>query len=484
MEFLRVQNGKLVTSTGQSIALRGVNIGGWMNLENFINGFPGSESHLRLLMKQELGEGKAAFFFDRLLDHFFNEEDLIFLKKWGINVVRLPLNYRHFEHDRSPFEYLSTGFERLDRILDACERNGIYAILDLHAVQGWQNGDWHCDNSSRHSLFWSHTQFQTRFYALWEEIAKRYRNRTVVAAYNVINEPLTNAPDGRFTRDDVYQPDWHIMNTVYNNVIHSIRTVDTLHLIMLEGDYYSLRFEGLDCPKDSQLIYSSHNYIWVGTSHLSEYPISRAGVFWDKEQINREFNSTDGFQVSQTNGIPLLVGEFGFNNHHADGKLYPQVQAVADQMEVYNQHGVHWTFWTYKDIGSMGWVQLDPESPYMQVISPALEAKKILSTDFGWLEGFKGEVEINIDKLSKLIGSYLPMVDAGVNKRYFAQAAMSTYTADQLQHLFINQFKGLTETHIDEILRSFEIKQCIKNDSLNDLISSKMKAPIISNSSN
>ena len=43
---------------------------------------------------------KATFFFERLLDHFFTEDDVAFMKACGATVVRLPLNYRHFESGR------------------------------------------------------------------------------------------------------------------------------------------------------------------------------------------------------------------------------------------------------------------------------------------------------------------------------------------------------------------------------------------------
>lgn len=41
----------------------------------FIAGYPGSEHGLRATMAQVLGEGKAQFFFDRLLD-YINEKYL------------------------------------------------------------------------------------------------------------------------------------------------------------------------------------------------------------------------------------------------------------------------------------------------------------------------------------------------------------------------------------------------------------------------
>ncbi len=191
MELLQVKNDQIVKTSGQPVHLRGTCVGGWMNMEDFINGFPGAEHTLRAVFAEELGPGKATFFFDRLLDYFLSEDDIAFMKQCGATVVRLPVNYRHFERDDCPFEYLEEGFKRLDQMLNWCEQHGLYAIIDLHAVQGWQNTDWHSDNASRHTLFWSTKQSQDRFVALWEVFARRYKGNTTIAGYNVMNEPAS-----------------------------------------------------------------------------------------------------------------------------------------------------------------------------------------------------------------------------------------------------------------------------------------------------
>jgi endoglucanase len=479
MDFLHILDEKIVNLQNQPVRLRGVNVGGWMNMENFINGYSGSESHLRALMAEELGQEKAAFFFERMLDYFLNEDDIRFLHETGVNVLRLPLNYRHFESDRTPFEYLEKGFQRLDQMLDWCEKYQVYVLLDLHSVQGWQNGDWHCDNSTRHATFWGQKQFQDRFFALWKTIAARYKNRAVVAAYNLINEPLSNAPFGRFCRDDQYKADWANFNRIYRQAIQTIRSVDDKHMIMLEGDYYSVLFEQIDRPLDPNVFFSSHNYIGVCTSQLQEYPVKMDGVMWNKNKIAAQFKETQAYEITQEFRIPLLVGEFGFNNQHASGISGHQLKAFADQIDAYNDNTAHWTFWTYKDIGSMGWIQLNQESAYARAIAPLLQAKDALRTDFGWLGGFPPDVAEHVNALSDKIGSYLPWVDACANKRYFAQAAMSTYTADQLQWVFVKAFVGKTETQLDEILQSLRFNQCIHNTELDQILESRFKSKLL-----
>ncbi len=45
--FLTVRGSKLVNQAGESVVLRGFGLGGWINMENFITGYPGNEEARR-----------------------------------------------------------------------------------------------------------------------------------------------------------------------------------------------------------------------------------------------------------------------------------------------------------------------------------------------------------------------------------------------------------------------------------------------------
>jgi aryl-phospho-beta-D-glucosidase BglC (GH1 family) len=188
MEFLRVKGDEIITAGGEPVRLRGFCLGGWMLMENFINGFAGNEAAFRAAVAKALGGKKAAFFFERMLHYFMTEDDIRFIASLGANTVRVPFNYRHFEDDRKPFKYKKEGFARLDRVIGWCRKHGIYAILDMHAVQGFQNTDWHCDNPGMFPWLYEHPHFQERAIALWQAIARRYKNEAGVAGYNLMNE--------------------------------------------------------------------------------------------------------------------------------------------------------------------------------------------------------------------------------------------------------------------------------------------------------
>ncbi|MBN1699198.1 MAG: glycoside hydrolase family 5 protein [Spirochaetales bacterium] len=465
MDILSVNKDVIVDNRGKEVRLRGYCIGGWMNMENFINGYPGAECDLRRIMGDIIGPSKAAFFFERLLHHFFREEDIMFIKECGFNTVRLPVNYRHFETDIEPFVYNDAGFGLLDTALGWCEKHGVYAIIDLHAVQGWQNSDWHCDNSSRHSFFWTHAHFQDRFAALWEEFARRYKGKGVVAGYNIMNEPQTGAPGGRFGIP--YTSDFPLINGLYKKAVTAIRRIDPHHIIFLEGDRFSRLFKGFDPPFAENLVYSSHNYNDAGFGP-GPYPGEICGKKWDREKEVEMFHKEEGTQFCMQHNVPLWVGEFGSVYNGKEEEIPDRLRAMEDQIGVFEEYGAHWTAWTYKDVGTMGLLTLDPESSYMRRIESILRAKRELTTDF-WMRWIPpGKARRALDEVADIGADVLdiPETQRREFRGFLAQAALSGYMSGRMQFVYAGMFKNLSETEIDRVLSSFDIESCRKNEPL------------------
>ena len=473
MDQLSVKGNQIVDPRGHEVRLRGTCVGGWLNMEDFIDAYPGAEHQLRATLARELGVGKAQFFFDRLLDHFFTEDDVIFIRSLGANVVRLPLNYRHFESDDRPFEYLEAGFHRLDQAVAWCAQHGLYVILDLHSCPGWQNTDWHCDNASRHTFFWQHPHFQERFVRLWQEFARRYRANSTIAGYNLMNEPVTNTPYGRFSSS--YTPNWEVINRVYRRAVEAVRAIDPDHIIFLEGDYYSSRFAGLDAPFAPSLVYSSHNYNAAGFGP-GHYPGAIAGQTWDLEKQRQVFAGAEGTQYSRRHNAPLWVGEFGAAYNGPVAEIPDRLRAMDDQLTVYNENRVHWTTWTYKDVHVMGWVQVAPDSAYLQAIRSVFQAKLDLSVDFwmGWIE--PTPVERKSIELARQVEQFIddPSIDPQANQKYLGQHLLSGYVAALMQPAYAHCFTGMSESKLDDVLASFEFRNCRPHAGLVDVLKKQL----------
>lgn len=478
MDLLQVQAGKIVDGDGNPVRLRGVGVGGWMNMENFINGYPGTEENLRRTMADVIGKEKAYHFFNEMLDHFFSEEDIVFIKDSGANVVRLALNYRHFESDDKPFEYRSEGFERLEKVIDWCEKHKIYAILDMHSVQGAQNTDWHSDNPTRHGLFWKHPHFQVRFIELWKKIAIRFSDKPCVAGFNVMNEPVTPADRGRYSSEHP-EPVFERLNSIYRRVVEAIREVNQNHIIFLEGDLFSNRFEGLDEPFAENLVYSIHNYI-PPTFHPGEYP----GVFmnskWNREAVVKDIVESEGFKFARKHGVPLWVGEFGADLNGPEEERPHRIKALKDQIDVFEELGIHWTLWCYKDVGVMGWTRVKPDSEYMKAIKPLREAKEKLSADF-WEDWKKPTMARDLIRLlTRHIDEVLcEYTDIRANEMFMRQAALSNYVGGLLQPLYAECFKDMDKDDISKVMESFDLGNCNINENITGCFGKHVQKPVV-----
>ena len=223
------------------------------------------------------------------------QQDARFIRSLGLNLVRLPFNYRHFEDDMNPTVLRESGLKHLDRVIKICADNEIYTILDLHAAPGYQNQDWHSDNPSQQALFWQHKHFQDRAVWLWEKIAERYKDNPWVAGYDPLNEPS--------------DPSGVLLRPFYQRVVAAIREIDPDHIIFLEGNRYSQDLSVLG-PPFPNVVYTLHDYAPPGFIYGGDVSghFTR-GEYFDKNVLHDRLIKNCRYMLE--NQTPIWVGEFG-----------------------------------------------------------------------------------------------------------------------------------------------------------------------------
>jgi hypothetical protein len=453
--FLKVEGSQILGDNGQSVRLMGFNVGEWLNMEGFITGFPGTESGLRAAIKNELGEEKAHVFFEGMLNNFVTESDVRHIASLGATVIRVPFNYRHFEDDSLPQRIKEESFTYLDRIVNWCATHKVYVILDLHAAQGWQNPDWHSDNPRRAVLVWTDETYVDRVTNLWIEIARHYKDERTVAGFNILNEPVSPTPEG--------------LNRVYRKVVEGIRKVDSDHLIFLEGNLFSTCFDELEPPFDRNLVYSCHNYTTPGLSK-GLYPGKMNGIWYDINKLRQDFKNRRAY-MSEHN-VPNWVGEFGsiyWNNRHDRCRL----RAVDDLLTVIDNYRDHWTIWTYKDIGMMGTVYVNPSSAWIKRIRRTNVIKKKLGLD-GW-EPFAQESIFMRTTVKKIVdGVRRATKNAELPYKQLKLTLNNTLSvvvlADFLLPFYASQFKDMSSDEIEHMMQSFRWEKCVRRDGLEQVL--------------
>src|SRR4029078_5458306 len=101
--LIRTSGSSFLGPDGQPLLLRGVCLGGWLNMENFITGYSANESLMRSEVAKVLGHDRADAFLEELVTRFFDEPDAAFLAESGFNLVRIAVGYKHLEDDARPF---------------------------------------------------------------------------------------------------------------------------------------------------------------------------------------------------------------------------------------------------------------------------------------------------------------------------------------------------------------------------------------------
>ena len=290
---LKVSGNHIVTEDGQEIRLRGVNIEDPFVLEN----------------QDITGDG--------LSDPHFSDAstDLSRVKELGANLVRVAVypGYYFLVGERYLTDYL-------DPMVDLTEKNGLYIIIDYHAIGrpgGWYPAEY--DNTL--------PNFPTRVYytdlnmavSFWETVAARYGNRTHVL-FDIYNEPADEKSDFKWG-------DWRPTGETLIAVILKHST----NLIVGPGPYWSSDLS--EVPNNPY----SHPNVVYGV-HI--YP----GSLNPGDNQTAEWDSRFG---SLSRQYPVIVSEWGFHNG-GDSVTNGTRTGYAEPLSKYmDEKNLHWLAYIY-----------------------------------------------------------------------------------------------------------------------------------------
>lgn len=462
--MLRVNGTSIVDANGNRIILKGSALGGQLNMENFITGYSGHEHEHRAAMAEVLGKEKAQYFFDRFLHHFFTDADAAFFASLGLNCLRVPFNYRHFIDDDNPLIIKPSGFELLDNIVDICQRHGLYVILDLHAVPGGQNQDWHSDSGLSKAKFWDFRLFQDQMVDLWVTIAKHYSGNPVIAGYNPLNEPA----DPQHVR----------LIAWYERVEAAIRAVDPDHILFIDGNTYAMDFSHFDSVLPNS-VYACHDYAMLG------FPIQGQAPYTATQEQNQKLLKSfeRKAEFAKKHNVPLWNGEFGpvyadpiVEGDNAQTINEARFGVLKEQLSIYANSKTSWSIWVYKDIGYQGMVYLSRDSPYMRLVAPFIAKKQRLGVDFWGVvdkSGVADTYEPFLDDLKEMVPAHLHNAmypNTWSFDRQFERVIRECLLSEYLGKEFAELFTGKTYEELDELAASFRFENCVLRDGLNDIL--------------
>ncbi len=287
---------------------RGINLGGWLS-------------------QCDYSEEK--------LNHFIEESDFAKIASWGLDHVRIPIDYNILENADGSFN--ESGFARIDWALEMCRKYNLNTVIDLHKTAGYSFDNY----GESEAGFFDSDELQERFYRLWEEIAKHYGQYSENVAFELLNE----------VTDISYIDSW---NRISNECIKRIRTI-TSDTIILVGSYENnsaSSVPALTAPYDDKVIYNFHCYEPLKFTHQGAYwtdainPKNR--LSFDESNITPEFFEelfAPAIEAAKNNSTTLYCGEFGVIDIVSPEdtlKWFKTINSVLDK------HGIARCAWSYK----------------------------------------------------------------------------------------------------------------------------------------
>ncbi|KOS05995.1 hypothetical protein AM493_08060 [Flavobacterium akiainvivens] len=330
--FLHRDGQNIVDADGNNVLLRGLGLGGWMVQEGYMlqtSAFAGPQHDIRQKIEDLIGAENTETFYQAYRNNGITKADIDWLKAQGFNSIRLPMHYNLYtlpiedEPVAGQNTWLEEGFERTDLLLQWCEDNEMYLILDMHAAPGGQGKDANISDydDSKPSL-WESAANRQKMVALWQELATRYKDSEWIGAYDLINEP-----NWAFTGTNQNGCDENSnapLRQLMVDITNAIRQVDTNHMIIIEGNCWGNNYNGIFPLWDDNIAVSFHKY-WNGNSQ---------GDIQGMLNLRSQYN------------VPLWLGESGENSN----------VWFKDAIKLVESNNIGWAWWPMKKVESIAGV--------------------------------------------------------------------------------------------------------------------------------
>lgn len=312
--------------------LRGVNLGGWLVLEKWMTPslFVGTDAKDEFSLSLS-EEGKR-----RIRKHratFLTESDFVWLREEGINAVRIPVGYWVLE-ENAP--YLA-GVEHLDWAMEMCVRYDIEAIIDVHGLNGSQNGQDHSGKAGKARWLKEKSLRNSSLDSL-EAIAKRYRENPKLWGFQIINEPKLG----------IFQ---FKLRAYYKRAYTRVHSLLHEHTRIIFSDAFTPRLLSGALKRSRRVVMDVHSYHMA--TPLANY-MSIAFYFRKLRHRGALFR-----RLSKTQ--PIIIGEWSsVISHEVLSKIPVENRDAITRQHVDIQLATFepfagWFYWSYKTESNDRW---------------------------------------------------------------------------------------------------------------------------------
>ena len=272
---------------------------------------------------------------DERLDHFITEKDFDVIVSWGLDHVRIPVDYNVMENEDGTWK--EEGFRRIGSAIGYGVKRGLKVVLDLHKTAGFS-----FDAGEAEDGFFVSEAYQDRFYRLWEEMARRFYDPENVA-FELLNE----------VTDPLFIGAW---NRIAGICIQRIRAIAPKALILV-GSYHNnspAALRDLEAPADDRVIFNFHCYDPVAFTHQGAYWVPwldpEARVAFEDAGVTPEFFEkafAPAIEAAALHNTALYCGEYGVIDIASPEDTVKWYRVIH---EVFEKHEISRCAWSYREM--------------------------------------------------------------------------------------------------------------------------------------
>ncbi|TRY31766.1 glycoside hydrolase family 5 protein [Aliiglaciecola sp. M165] len=240
----------------------------------------------------------------------------------GFKHVRIPITWGNRIQEQAPYTIDADFLDRVELIVDWVLDRDMYAIINVH------HDSWIKENYDDISQ-------RNRFDTIWLTLSERFKNKSAKLLFEIINEPRG------LSINQINQLNLRTMDIIRNQTRNRI--------IIYAGNEWSALDDlfnvAIPYPQDEYLIANFHSYDPWNFAGICVQP-------WGSEEdkTNMENHYMHARDWSDTNGIPIMMNEFGsakfdFQNPQNVCASSERADYLRTSVAMIKKYGIAATFW-------------------------------------------------------------------------------------------------------------------------------------------
>jgi len=294
------------------MVLKGVNIGGWLSQAERFNKYH--------------------------LDSFITEKDIIKIKSWGMNAIRVPFDYNCILNNTGNYDFNELGIGYIKKITEWSIKHDLICILDFHITP------WH-HFLDKNIVFFKNQKNIDYHISILEHILSNIKQSKNIYV-ELLNEPQCESGE--------------LLNRFYKHAINRIREKGYKNNLVIESNlagaadtfYHLEEFVDYD-----DITFSFHFYDPIKFTHQKAYWTDKGSKntfyfpYMDNNITYNEIFLLDKLKpvidFSGKTDKHVFCGEFGV---YLEAPHSSRLKWIESVLNIFKEYNIGFLYWAYKNL--------------------------------------------------------------------------------------------------------------------------------------